>query len=187
MMEQRIDVMIDLETCSIRENAAIMSVAMVAFDIKTFAIQSEVQWGVDLTSCFMAGLHFDSDTQSWWVSQSPSARSAILQMDKEPIDSVVKQLYYNLNQLKYQYKSVIVWSNGIDFDFPKLDYLFRNILGEEPPYKYNDKRDMRTLYKELCIDTSDIQRGKEKHDALADCLWQIDVLKKAFSKLTMDN
>ena len=182
MEKKRIDVMIDLETCSRRENAALLSLALVEFDIDTFEELGSCEYGIDLKSCFLAGLHFDQDTQEWWMKQTPAARSAILALGNDPIERVVKDVYVRLKRLTYEYDRVVVWSNGSDFDFPKLEYLFRKFMGEEPPYQYNEKRDMRTLYKELNVDCSTVQRPQDKHSALGDCLWQIAVLKKAFGK-----
>lgn len=180
--EKRIDVMIDLETCSRRENAAILSVAMALFDIKTFENVGGAFYGVDLTSCFLEGLDFDRDTQEWWMKQDYIAKKALMDVVRRPVREVVSDLYHNIEQLHKEYEEVIMWSNGSDFDFPKLDYLFHRFLKCEPPYKYYNKRDMRTVYKETHTDISGIKRDGCKHNAMDDCLWQIEVLKKSYEE-----
>ena len=80
-----LNIMVDLETASTKENAAILSWAMVPFftDGTEVCDTDAFRLSVSLTSCFLAGMDIDKDTQDWWVNQDPMARWAILGAGEE--------------------------------------------------------------------------------------------------------
>ena len=66
-----LDIMVDLETASTKEDAAILSWAMVPFDRENKRYGFDYFYKlVNMTSCFMAGMDVDKGTQQWW--QAPS-------------------------------------------------------------------------------------------------------------------
>lgn len=178
-----IDVMVDMETCSCKQDAAILSIALVVYNRYSQIIQREYHYGVDLASCFMAGMDFDKDTQRWWMEREPKQRASILQLRKRNIEEVAHDIYYILKSLENE-GEVMLWSQGMDFDISKLDYLMERFIGGPPPYKVKNRRDLRTMWRELNIQTDDITEGADKHDALSDCRFQVEVLKKVFKRLS---
>ena len=72
-----IQVMLDLETMSVRSNAAIASIGAVKFDTET-GIVDKFYRTVDLRTSKAVGLHVDPETVGWWNNQSKEARQALL-------------------------------------------------------------------------------------------------------------
>lgn len=182
-MEQKpiINIMVDLETASTKENAAILSWAMVPF----FSDGSECDEGdfdmtVSLTSCFLAGMDFDKDTQQWWLEQDPKARGAILHADEEvSIHTATVNAYAWLENLAEKY-DLYIWSRGLDFDIPKMEWCFRKFVERPLPYKYSHKMDVRTVLKFMQIDQSAFEFKGVKHNALDDCRHDIEMIQKAY-------
>lgn len=169
----RLDVMVDMETVSLKENAGILSLALVPFN-KDGLENEYLYFVVDLTSCFMAGMDM-TGCQEWWMKQDPKAIAEIVKAEKTPIAMVINSAHTYLSNLAEQYE-LVIWSRGMDFDFPKLEWCFRKFVEKEPPYAYYNKRDVRTWVKELGIDESKIEFVGTKHNALDDCKHQIKLV-----------
>lgn len=183
--KQILNIMVDLETASIKENAAILSWAMVAFTTDGSECNIEPFYKtVNLTSCFMAGMHIDRSTQDWWQQQSPESRAAVLQADGENILSVSYDAYCWLSALAESY-DLYMWCRGIDFDLPKIEWCFRKFLEQNAPYKYSHKMDVRTVLKFMQIDQTQFPFEGTKHYAVDDCLHDIKMVQKAYEM--MDN
>lgn len=176
----RLDVMLDMETVSLAENAGILSLSMVPFsrDGSVDINHERFYRVVDLSSCFMAGMDMVG-CQEWWMKQDPKAISNIVNATKEPISTVINKAYYYLSALSETYE-LIIWSRGIDFDFPKLEWCFRKFVEKENPYKYYNKRDVRTWLSEAEIDESQVAFEGVKHNSLDDNLHQIKLLQESF-------
>lgn len=176
-----LNIMVDLETASTKENAAILSWAMVPF----FSDGSDCDEGdfdmtVSLTSCFLAGMDFDKDTQQWWLQQDPKARGAILHADEEvSIHTATVNAYAWLENLAEKY-DLYIWSRGLDFDIPKMEWCFRKFVERPLPYKYSHKMDVRTVLKFMQIDQSAFEFKGVKHNALDDCQHDIEMIQKAY-------
>lgn len=178
-----LDIMVDLETASTKENAAILSWAMVPFHADGSACDEEpFSAGVNLTSCFMAGMDFDKDTQQWWGSQSAQARASIMDMDGRNILPVTRDAYCWLAALAEKY-DLYMWCRGIDFDLPKIEWCFRSFLEQEPPYRYSHKMDVRTVLKFAGIDQSQYPFVGVKHNAEDDCRHDIRMVTGAYRKV----
>ena len=178
--KQILNIMVDLETASTKENAAILSWAMVAFmpdgiecDVKPF------YKAVSLTSCFMAGMDIDASTQKWWQEQNPEAKAVIMNDAAENILPVTHAAYCWLSALTEKY-DLYMWCRGIDFDLPKMEWCFRKFLELEPPYKYSHKMDVRSVLKFMQIDQSQFPFGGVKHHSVDDCLHDIKMVWEAF-------
>lgn len=175
-----LDIMVDLETASTKNNAAILSWAMVPFE------RNGERYGIDdfykvvnLTSCFMAGMDIEKGTQEWWESQSPAARAAVMKPEGESILSVTRAAYCWLSALAEK-NDLYMWCRGIDFDLPKIEWCFRKFLEKEAPYKYSHKMDVRTVLKFMDIDQSQFEFEGVKHHSVDDCLHDIKMVQKAY-------
>ena len=178
--KQILNIMVDLETASIKENAAILSWAMVAFTTDGSECNIEPFYRtVNLTSCFMAGMDIDRGTQDWWQQQSPESRAAILQADGENIFSVSYDAHCWLSALAESY-DLYMWCRGIDFDLPKIEWCFRKFLEQNAPYKYYHKMDVRTVLEFMQIDQSAFPFEGIKHHSVDDCRHDIKMVQKAY-------
>jgi len=67
-------VMLDLETLSLKNNAAIFSIGAVKMDLKNFTLGPEFYIPVKPESSEAAGLHVSVATLKWWTDQSSEAK-----------------------------------------------------------------------------------------------------------------
>ena len=180
-MKPILNIMVDLETASTKENAAILSWAMVPFfSDGNECGESEFNMAVSLTSCFLAGMDFDKGTQQWWLQQDPKARGAILHAEEEvSIHTATVNAYAWLENLAEKY-DLYIWSRGLDFDIPKMEWCFRKFVERPLPYKYSHKMDVRTVLKFMQIDQNQFEFKGVKHNALDDCLHDIEMIRKAY-------
>ena len=167
--------MIDIETMSIRPDAAIIQVAAVMFSfdsdkVETFCMNSSLKSSIDL------GLHIDDATVKWWKNR-PSEVLASVVKDSKPIQHVIEQFdeFLGIDRLKYSY-----WCQGASFDFPVLDSAYRK-LNRPVPWKYWNQRDTRTVYSIFGLDWRNYPRVGSYHNGLDDCLTQIKALKECLS------
>ena len=176
----RTDMMLDLETVGLAENAGILSIAMLPFDRRGGLTDAEPFFRtVDLSSCFMAGMCM-TGSQEWWMRQDPQASAAIVNAVKQPVSRVMNDAYTYLSAFAEK-GELVMWSRGMDFDFPKLEWCFRKFVEKPFPYAYYNRRDVRTLVRELQVDESQIEFEGIRHNALDDCRHQVKVVQKAFS------
>lgn len=128
-------VMVDIETMSTRNNAAILSIGAVIFD--TEKITDEFYINVDLATSVEAGLHICPNTIMFWMEQSDAARSALV---SEGV---------TLHQALKKFKTFVgvnphIWGNGATFDPVILENAY-HAIGEKAPWKYSKARCYRTL------------------------------------------
>ena len=187
--KKRLDVMIDLETTSCRQDAGILSISMIPFEInmiygdketekkKSFPIFHRV---INLNSCFFGGHHFDSGTQDWWAKQKNEVKEKM--MSGVLIEIAIKELYETLKNYNEEYE-LYLWSKGTDFDFPIIEHCFDKYLNEKPPYKYYNKRDVRTFISEYPDIQNMLFEFGDAHDSVDDCRHQIKQIKEAYKRI----
>lgn len=181
-MEQKpkLNIMVDLKTASTKENAAILSWAMVPFTEEGTKCELEIFYKVvNLTSCFMAGMDIEKGTQKWWEEQTPEARAAVMKSEGESILSVTRAAYCWLSALAETY-DLYMYCRGIDFDLPKIEWCFRKFMEQDAPYKYSHKMDVRTVLKFMEIDQSQFEFEGIKHHSVDDCVHDIKMIRKAY-------
>lgn len=157
-----IQVMLDLETMSVRSNAAIASIGAVKFEVGT-GIIDQFYRTVDLRTCKAVGLHIDPETVEWWNKQSKEARQALLK------DNV------SLNQALDDFtewfgrSSLPTWGNGAGFDNVIMENAYQAV-GSKRPWRPWEDRCYRTI-KNIIQVPADERQGVY-HNALDDALHQ---------------
>jgi DNA polymerase III epsilon subunit-like protein len=168
-------VMLDLETMGSMSHSAIVSIGAVRFDIKTGEIGEKFYINVDLQSCLDAGLIINADTLMWWLNQSDAARKKISEKGI-PLQKALLSLAIFMN------KDYEVWGNSARFDLGILSDAF-NTFGIPIPWDFRKERCVRTLVSFAPeIKDAEVNTGVA-HDALADCIFQINYCSKIFNKL----
>lgn len=171
-------IMIDLETMSVRRDAAIMAIGAIAFDLETGRKGEEFYCKVDLVTCQQADMHFDADTIYWWLQQNERVREEMVR-DKKPI-------YFSLLNLCAMVKrcqdGVQVWSNGLSFDIAILRNAF-DVHRIPVPWHHTKERDVRTLVSLLPEVKADMAFRGLKHHPLADCRHQIEYCAEIYHQL----
>ena len=163
-----IQVMLDLETMSVRSNAAIASIGAVKFEVGT-GIIDQFYRTVDLRTCKAVGLHVDPETVEWWNQQNKEARQALLK------DNVsLSQALDDFSQW-FGRSSLPTWGNGAGFDNVIMENAYRALDRKRPWLPWEDRcyRTMNNLVK-IPID----KREGVYHNALDDALTQTKHLQK---------
>lgn len=189
-MEQKkpiLDIMIDLETASIKENAALLSWTMLPFSPKGEEVNARYFHRViSLTSCFLAGMDIDTKTQNWWTDQDPLAKEQLLMEENVTISQAANDAFDWLSELGETY-DLYLWSRGIDFDLPKMAWCFTRFAEEDEskmPFKYSHKMDVRTILKWMKINPLDYEFKGIKHCSFDDCAYDVMLVQEAYKKLT---
>jgi DNA polymerase III epsilon subunit-like protein len=133
--------MVDIETWSLRPNAAIRSIGAVLIvgdEISSNAYYQNVSDG-DYPN--EDGFHREPSTVEWWQQQSIAAQS-IFSENQCGIARALSEFsdYYK------QHKPSEVWANGAQFDIVVLETAFK-LCGFKVPWEYSEVRDFRTLRK----------------------------------------
>lgn len=157
------NIMVDLETLGTSNNAVIISIGAVEFDVDSGVLGRELYMTIDPQSCVSAGLEIDASTVIWWMQQSDAARSAF----RSPQWSLASALQYFSDW--YPADADALWGNGATFDNVLLSNAYRK-TGLEQPWRYSDDRCYRTL-KSLRRDIKQEAVGTA-HNALDDAKYQ---------------
>ena len=157
---KKINVVVDIETLSLRPDAAIISIAAVPFMLDKESLDNNDKYGytgvpafdemtkdiscpegyapfyetIDATSCAMAGLAFDMDTVKFWSEMPDEAKSVIMEKPRVSIRQALEDLVAYLENLKAQHKAdeLTIWIQGSDFDIPVLKNAMYKVLGLTP-------------------------------------------------------
>lgn len=169
------DCMVDIESMSLRPNAAIVSIGAVGFNFVTLDIGPKFYINISLESCQDAGLYIDADTVLWWMKQSDDARKALLR-NPQDLTLGLTEFAMWLRDNCTPSNSVRMWANSPAFDLVIVGNAY-HVTGQERPWNFRnecDYRTVRTLYPNV---ESDVGTGTH-HNALDDALWQTEHLLK---------
>lgn len=178
------EVMIDLETMSLRPDAAIISIGAVKFDPNgipgDIMLNDKMEpdrflMNVDLADCMRYGLNVDGHTVMWWMQQSDAARVSVA-ADAKPLEHALASFH-----AWYGTMNLPTWCNHPEVDTAILKTAFLAGGYGTPPWKYNDTRDystVRSLFPEIEIEPPSLA-----HNALADAIAQATHLQKLFAAL----
>lgn len=160
--------MLDLETMSVRSNAAIASIGAVKFEVGQGVIDTFYRT-VDIRTCKALGLHIDPETVQWWSQQSKEARDALL---KENVS-----LHQALTDFSEWFgtSSLPTWGNGAGFDNVIMENAFI-ACGLKRPWRPWEDRCYRTLKNIIQVPID--ERQGVYHNALDDAMHQTKHLLK---------
>lgn len=180
MSEQRIDVMIDLETMGLGTNAPILSIGAVAFNCFGYGIEATFHRGISLEDSMANGRRPTASTILWWLQQSDEAREQVRQKGGggarlagvlAAFDAWIK----SLPGVPY------VWGNGANFDIAILEQAYLD-AGMRTPWGYRNARCFRTVMSEFGAE-SDWVKPVVAHDALADAEAQARTLQNCMRRV----
>ena len=187
-------VMIDLETLSLRPDAAIIQIAAVAFEPVYLGRIPRREEALDIRiDPHSQERHIDPDTLRFWKDQTEQGNTVFL-------DSFIGRDTVSLPRALLQFTEwwrrsgpfECVWSHGAAFDLPILIHAFMLDGYDSPPWSHRMTRDTRTLYMAMKKDNhpelwerdelriNEFLGGKpRKHNALDDAVTQIFELQRA--------
>jgi hypothetical protein len=155
--------MLDIETLGTGHTPRPLSIAFVRFDL-TNGPTFSYHFHIDQTTT--PGT-VDADTALWWMRQDEAARTAILEGQKGAVS--FGQVANALSIIRKEDDRL--WARGIDWFW--MENLYK-AWGGPWPFKASQVRCMR-----FCDQICPAPAATVKHDALADCLAQIDHLRRA--------
>lgn len=169
-------VMVDIETLDTKPTGVILSVAAVEFDPYEPNPTNRVvaDFHINIRQQIAEGRTRSGDTALWWQEQSIEAQMDVLNGQKNAvspheardiINQIVQGEYSNL------------WANGPDFDF----VLLSNFVGDKYKWPFWKHRCVRTL--KNMVDVSNVVFVGARHNALADCHYQIAQVRAAYKLL----
>lgn len=127
------DIMLDLETMSTKNNAAIIAIGAVAFD--NTGISAEFYREISLADCQGLGMHIDADTVLWWLSQSKDAQS---KFKNNSNSCSLNKALIEFASFCYNQKAGQLWGNGSTFDNVILRNAYELINLDYPVKFWND-------------------------------------------------
>lgn len=130
-------VMVDIETLGTKPGSVILSIGACRFDEGGVGAERFYRT-IDVFDSLMAGLTTDTATVGWWRMQSAEARGALV--PGRPLREALDALHGYLTYVPDSF----VWAKGPDFDCVLLAAAYQ-VLGLKEPWKYNRKRDVRTI------------------------------------------
>lgn len=178
------DFSIDLETLSTRYDAAILSIGVKQFDIKSGSMGAEFYAEIDIESSIRAG-HVNGSTLAWWASQGEAAKRVFGGKGKKPLPVALDEL---LQWMRGKSMAPRVYGNGASFDITILEAAYINAcVGLQPAWRYTNVRDMRTLVdvaSEIAgFNQMSVPRVGTHHNALDDAIYQAAVMSAAWAAL----
>jgi len=174
------NVMIDLETLGLKNDAVILSIGAVYFDETGIDLNNTFYREINIQSCIDLGLTIDGDTISWWMQQSEKARKVF---DNKKIKTHINQAIDDLVSFLKRYgnqKDLKIWSNGY-MDIIWLRSAFQKTIRDLPWSK--NERDFRTFRDtQPKLEDHELPKEATKHNALADAIWQAEYTIKIMQK-----
>lgn len=162
--------MVDLETLSVGNNAAVLSIGACFFDLETKQIGSTFDCFLKVQEQLDVGRKIDYSTLQWWINQETKAKT-IFSKEGTP----VKMALEILNQFMEDNKrgKLYVWGNGSNFDIGILDSIYKD-FGVKIPWSHTNIMDFRT-FRRFEADGKKIEKSNRigvHHDALSDAISQ---------------
>jgi 3' exoribonuclease, RNase T-like len=162
------EVMIDIETLSTHQNAAVLQIGAAAFSLKPDEpAMTLAEWKLDLNS--QEARHISADTLKWWSTQ-PHLASML--NGKVPWQKALEELRSFIEVVTVGTKDVHVWANSPSFDLAIL----KSFPHKLPMWHFRNERDFRTaraLFPAQPWDSKAVE-----HDALADATAQATHIRK---------
>lgn len=173
-------IMVDLETMGHDSYSSIVSIGAVEFNLATGETGEEFYTNVSLESCLNLGLIINADTVMWWMKQSDAARKELYDHDIH-IAKAIQQFSEFVERCGG--KSCQVWGNSARFDLGILSDAYVK-LQVPTPWSFTKERCVRTLVAfNPDIKKNTVFKGTA-HNALHDCLFQIQYCSDIFKYLT---
>jgi len=171
-------VMLDIETLADTNNAVIVTIGAVKFNIETGEIGSQFYRNIDIDSCLDAGFEVNGGTIKWWMTNNEEARKEMA-MPGGHISRVLHDFGVFLKDEDYH-----IWANGLRFDTAIVENAYRR-LKLKVPWDHRKEMDVRTLVSFAPEIKKEVVKNRTnvRHNAIDDCLTQIEYCTKTYNKL----
>lgn len=166
--------MVDIETLGTSPFSIILSIGVVAFDIKSGETGNQFYHTIDVASSKEVGLTSDQSTVDWWAKQDKSVRDALTKNTK-PLPIVLKSLSIWLDIDTHD--EICMWGNSARFDLGLLENAYSKCMLPYP-WKFYNERCCRTIASLNPKIKEAMGKPKGAHHPIVDCLHQIEYVVK---------
>lgn len=157
------DLMIDLETLGVNEDAIVLSIGAVFFDVETGELGQSYYVELDADEQLKLGRKINYSTILWWIKQSEAAKMALKEQG-ENVGPALKR--FKLWVENVGGPDVRPWGNGSMFDIGIIESLL--IKYDIPiPWSFRNIMDLRT-FQRFVANGSKIPRSEGHHNAQTD-------------------
>ena len=193
-MNERLDLMVDIETLGNEMNSTIIQLACVPFDIETGAIYEDEIFNevADIEKNELA-LEVSASTLKWWLKTDKELFTRLLNSGNLSTEDVIKLFHKQVKewQNRVGVKNVYLWGNGILFDNQIIKHQMEAI-GLYYPIHYRNDRDVRTILELASVKSGVSEQeikdklgdGVNDHNAIHDVLYQINYVSGCYRYLT---
>lgn len=170
--------MLDIETLGTKPGCPVAQIACLLWNTATNEVVEEFETFIRVQ---IGDITADAETIKWWYKQDDNLRDYVLNNPNAQYP-VAGFGNFSIWAKELEEKPLVWWCKGLDFDFPIIETKLRQ-HGFQVPWKYNNRRDFRTVLKGFGYDA-----GSEfptlpqsptvlrQHDALSDCWNQLAAL-----------
>jgi len=189
-----IDIMLDLETVGLCDNAVITQLSAVAFSMEDGTCFEIFNEPIGIKNSVQKGLKIDGSTMEWWFKQPDKVYEDVFikaMMSEIKLEDILAKFTGWIKSLKGEYgldhkSNVNVWGNGALADNKWIRQAYK-VCNMEPPWAFHEDRDVRTIA-ELGRRLFDYEYRKVTfegtvHNAVDDCKHQIKYCSEIYSKL----
>lgn len=179
------DLMTDIETLGTRNDAAIVSIGAVFFDLATETIGESFRKNIHLATSMRDGATVDAGAILFWLRQGTERQRAAFDGGLD-VKDVLRDLAIWIGQ-HVDTKLVRPWGNSNRFDLGILESAYQRAYVPVPWYWSNERdfRTVRNMHKAVEYDTD--TKGETAHDPVVDCKFQIQHLFKIKRHLQSKN
>lgn len=167
MNAQPIRIMLDLETMSLEDNAAIVQIGACSMNgHNKFCVYIKPE------SSERAGLHVDKQTMEWWDKQDATVRARVFGGTYELEEALSMFSLWVKDQCAGDLTRLRMYANGPEFDWVILKNSFLRVFGSWP-FSHRAPQSLRTLRDIADMLGMQVPKGSDNsHDALYDALNQ---------------
>ena len=159
------DLMIDIETLGIANNAHVLSIGMVWFDIN-HPDEEIIETPIIYPIMDQPHSQIDEETEQWWMKQSAEARQVfadtIERVSLSSAAAVVASAAHDAHR---------IWAKDPDFDCVILDNFIRSYLNRDIKWPFWKNRSVRTML-DVYTEAKQLPFEGVQHNALADAVHQ---------------
>jgi len=143
--ENRIDIMVDLETLGLKDDSTVFQVSAVMFNINNGKIKSAFNKIIDIEK---EDMMVDGSTIKWWLKTDKELLAKLINDNNSLPASKVWELFnewvnYGIKYTHLTNKNIYLWGNGILFDNQKIKTQMEK-FGIKYPIHYTNDRDVKS-------------------------------------------
>ena len=109
-------VMLDIETLGTNNNALVVSISAVQFDMSSNEIGDKFEIGLNKEQQLEKGAVVDQSTVDWWEQQSEEAKQMLNRLQKVDVDFALNSFNDWIKKNHKAPSKIKLWGNGATFD-----------------------------------------------------------------------